>query len=183
MAEKKILNPLTKKYIKKDGKVYRDLVNRGILKTSGKFVEKVRNPLTGRLIKKGSTLHKELINAGKISETAKVESKVKAFEVPKEYRVTATFKKYPIDREEVAWGDKKPDRAGERRFIKENCGDSCFLMPDKNKFPICNKTLPCTYNCRGIKAASARAGEFKYTRVLEKSKALSSAFDCYRRRR
>lgn len=182
MSEKKILNPITKKYIKKDGRVYKDLVNRGIIPTSGRFVEKIRNPLTGRLINKGSTLYKELINSGKISKTAKVESKVKKFEAPKHYNVPQSFKKYPVDREEVAWGIKKPSKVGERRYVKEKCGESCFLMPDKNKFPICNKTLPCTYNCRGIKAASARAGEFKYHKVLDKSKELSSAFGCYRRR-
>ena len=144
-------------------------------------VEKVRNPITGRLIKKGSALYIKLLNEGKLSRKAKVEKVVPVFKPPKNYKISKEFKKYPVDKEEVAWGTKKPGLVGERKYIKENCGDSCFLIPETNKFPICNKTLPCTYNCRGIKAASSRAGEFKYKKVLMKSKELSSKFGCYKK--
>lgn len=181
--DKKILNPLTNKFIKIGGKVYNDLVHNGVISIdkTEKFIEKIRNPLTGRLIKKGSAIYNELITKNKIKPDAKIEKKVRPFSVPTEYKVTEKFKKYPIDREEVPWGTKKPSTVGERRFIRENCGESCFLMPEKNKFPICNKTLPCTYNCRGLKAASSRAGEHKYTKVLEKSKMLTALFNCYKK--
>ena len=145
-----------------------------------KMVEKVRNPLTGRLIKKGSAVYNKLLDEGIITKTTRVEKVVPAYEPPKEYKVPKKFSDYPVDKDDTAWGLKKPKLVGERKYIKENCGDSCFLIPEMNKFPICNKTLPCEYNCRGIKAASSRAGEFKYTKVLEKSKELSSRFGCYK---
>lgn len=183
MEENTIINPLTHRKIKKHGKVYKDLINKGIIPSDLPDVQKVRNPLSGRLIAKGSTLHRELLENQKISKQAPVEKKVKAFQPPKDYHVPQTFQDFPIDRQDVSWGSKKPSSVGERRFIHENCGDSCFLIPETNKFPICNKTLPCTYNCRGIKAASSRAGEFKYTKVLETSKKLSSEFGCYKHKK
>jgi len=87
-----------------------------------------------------------------------------------------------VDHSDVKWGLKKPQKVGERAFIKEECGESCFLMPEFNKFPICNKTLPCTYNCRGLKGASARAGEWKYKDVLQRSKKLTEEFGCYKKK-
>lgn len=87
---------------------------------------------------------------------------------------------YPVDRSDTPWSSKAPHTKPERRRILKECGESCFLMPANLAFPICNKRLPCTYNCRGIKAASARAGEYKYSRVLTESKALSAQLNCYK---
>jgi len=92
------------------------------------------------------------------------------------------MKDMEIDRENISWVEKKPKSKKERQFIKENCGDFCFLLSNQNKFPICNKTLPCKINCKGLKAASSRAGQWKYKEILEKSKALTKELDCYKKK-
>ena len=149
MQVQKILNPETNRWIKKDGKIYLDLVKRGII---GKEM-----PLQKRM--------------------------GKSFVPAVDYQVTSQFSDYPVDKSQQAWGTKKPTSVGQRNTLLENCGDSCFLIPQQKKFPICNKTLPCTYNCRGIKGASSRAGEWKYNAVLSKSKELSTKFGCYKNKK
>lgn len=142
--------------------------------------KKIRNPLTNRWIKIGSKTYNDLIEKniipkGQIRQTKK-------FIPPVDYRVPASFKNYPIDHSSTPWGQLKPSKIGQRRETLRNCGESCFLIPDKLAFPICNKTKPCTYNCKGIKAASSRAGQWKYQAVLKKSKELSNKFDCYKKK-
>lgn len=145
------------------------------------FVEKVRNPITGRLIKRGSKIYNELVNNGYIE--LKTEKISKKFSPVRNYKIPNKIQDYPVDHSDVKWGTKKPHKVGQKDYIKKNCGESCFLMPQFNKFPICNKTLPCTYNCRGLKAASSRAGEWKYLDILEKSKQLTKKFDCYKKKK
>lgn len=185
--ENKVTNPLTGKKIIKGGKTYFELVKKGILGSrdtkalTPKFVKKVRNPETGRLIKINGGVYTSLRERGILSKRPVVEKKTPEYSPLASYRVPSSFQKYPVDRTDVPWGVKEPHTPQQRRFIKQKCGDSCFLLPDYNKFPICNKDLPCTYNCRGIKGgASPRAGEWGYTRVLERSKQLSRDFKCYK---
>jgi hypothetical protein len=148
MEVQKVLNPETKRWIKKGGKVYLDLLKRGIL-------------------------------GGPIPQQKKM---VAAYVPPvqQSYKVPEQFVDYPIDKSQQAWGAKKPSSVGQRKSLLENCGESCFLIPAQTKFPICNKTLPCTYNCRGIKGAASRAGQWKYTSVLAKAKELSAKYGCYK---
>jgi hypothetical protein len=143
---------------------------------------KIKNPITGRWIKVGGAKYEELVKNGTIRGGGKNQSKkmVKKFTPPKDYSVPQKFTKYPVDKSDVKWGEKKPSRVGERRKLMKECGESCFLIPSKLAFPICNKTKPCTYNCRGIKAASSRAGQWKYQKVLEASKKLSEEKGCYK---
>lgn len=68
------------------------------------------------------------------------------------------------------WKKISPRRISVRRQILQKCGPKCFLEPTKLKFPICD--ADCRIHCAGIDAASVRAGQFKYTKVLKKSKRL-----------
>lgn len=172
-----VTNPSTGRKIKKGGKTHFDILKK-TESTSHDLVNKVRNPGTGRLVTVGSSLHTKLVKEGVLSQQASVEKKALKYAPLKTYKVPSKFPKFPVDRSDEKWGTKKPQSVDQRRFIKEKCGDPCFLLPEFNKFPICNKTLPCTYNCRGIKGASARAGEWKYSRVLEISKKLSADKGC-----
>lgn len=146
---------------------------------------KILNPETNRFVKIGGAVYDSLVSRGVIvpGNTPLPTKKTKKFIPPTDYQVTQHFKNYPVDRSQVAWGEKKPQKVRERKLIKQECGDSCFLKPQDNAFPICNKTLPCTYNCRGLKGASARAGEWKYEKVLQKSKELTEKLGCYKKKK
>ena len=84
----------------------------------------------------------------------------------------------------MSWAEKKPHTPAERRKLLETCGKDAFLLPNSLKFPICNKIetskTKCTYNCKGLKAASSRAGEWKYKNVLSFSKKLTDKLGCYK---
>lgn len=96
-------------------------------------------------------------------------------------------KKFNIDREEIPWGEKKPHTKKERELLLKTCGKDAFLLPTHLKFPICNKITEknkkCTYNCRGLKAASSRAGEWGYTKILKLSKSLTLELGCYKNKK
>lgn len=144
---------------------------------------KVRNPETGRWIRMGGTAYNELKARG-VNIDTRVKRFVAKFKAPTDYTVPHEFADYPVvPSTPRKWGMDKPDRIKDRRRILAKCGTSCFLLPDAQKpgFPICNKTMPCRYNCKGIKAAASRAGEWKYDKVLTRAKELSERFGCYKK--
>jgi len=145
---------------------------------------KIRSPVTGRWIKIGGSMYHKLIKEGRLLKKEvenAIKKVVRGFQPPAHYRVTKKlYPEYGVDRSDVPWGEKKPERKKERQHIMAQCGESCFLLPDTLKFPICNKTLPCQYNCRGLKAASSRAGEWGYDKVLPVSKKVTQILGCYK---
>lgn len=144
--------------------------------------EKIKNPMTGRWIRIGGSTYQQLVKQN-IDFHLSPHKTTQSYPHKPQEPVNRHFESYPIDKESISWKMKKPQSVGQRNFISQHCGDSCFLLPISKKFPICNKTLPCEYNCRGIKAASARAGQWKYTEVLKKSKELSQKMDCYKHKK
>lgn len=58
----------------------------------------------------------------------------------------------------------------ERTVMLKKCGKKCFLGPKKS-FPICTKCT-CRVNPRGVRAALARASEWKYTTIAKKARRL-----------
>lgn len=148
----------------------------------------VRNPETGRWIKKDGTVYKNLKERGvKISQRQTrqrpsfVPNDVQQKNVPVQMNTN-----FAIDKSSTKWQQKKPTLKNQRRSVKEKCGDSCFLIPESLKFPICNKVSnnqECSYNCKGVKAAAARAGQWKYKNVLTKAKATATKLDCYKNKK
>lgn len=69
------------------------------------------------------------------------------------------------------WSARAPQRGAERRELHERCGDSAFLLPEQNKFPIVQacRQQPCTcnYDCGGIQAAKIRAAQWGYTDIKQ----------------
>lgn len=59
------------------------------------------------------------------------------------------------------WGKLKPVTKWERREVLKKGGPQCFLIPEKLKFPVCNKTDACL-NCHGLLTAYRRARQYKY---------------------
>lgn len=147
--------------------------------------EYVRNPKTNRLIKKNGTLYKNLkasgMKFGKVVDSRPAFVPVLDKTVPK---TISRNKSFGVDRENVPWGAKKPESVKERRELYDRCGKDAFLLPEALKFPIANKVTKnmssCTYNCRGLKGASSRAGEWKYKNVLRNSTKLTQELGCYK---
>jgi len=150
-----------------------------------KYDSLVLNPKTQRYIKKNGKLYQKLIKEG--IKFGKKEKKRRRFiakdDVSKKARLNSKFE---IDRTAVSWSEKKPHTMSDRRKLYDACGKDAFLVPEKLKFPICNKVSTkkskCVYNCKGLKAASSRAGEWKYKNVLSTSKTLTEKLGCYKKK-
>lgn len=149
----------------------------------------VVNPETGRWIKKDGTVYTKLKKKG-VSIPLEPSKQRRIFvpqDIEKENKPIGLQKKYTVDKSQTKWEQKKPHSTKQRKKLLEKCKDSCFLMPEKMKFPICNKVSStdkkCSYNCKGIKAAAARAGEWKYKNVLDKAKSTATQLDCYKKKK
>jgi hypothetical protein len=152
------------------------------------MVYKIKNPKTGKLIKKHGAIHNKLIEEGidlsKEKSVRKRKFKANEKEDKEHLKNLEINKSFKVDKSNVSWKDKKPHTKKERKDVMEKCGKDCFLIPSRNKFPICNKITDknseCSYNCKGLKAASSRAGEWGYKTVLKTSKRLTKELDCYK---
>jgi hypothetical protein len=71
------------------------------------------------------------------------------------------------------WREASPKRGEERETLKKKCGDKCFLLPEKNKFPICRPDS-CVPDCRGILSAKIRAKQYKYENVANIAESLKN---------
>lgn len=149
------------------------------------MVRVIRNPKTGRMIHVDGAVYIRLQKEGVVFDARTVEERQDYIPPADDsYKVTKRFsKKFAVDHSATPWGEVKPSKPSDRRKVLAECGASCFLVPETLKFPICNKDVSegCTYNCRGIKAASSRAGQWKYKKVLDRSKQLSTRFSCYKK--
>ncbi len=145
----------------------------------------VKNPQTNRYIRVNGPVFCQLEKKGISVPLNDVRSVSKPFKpvLDKTAPKSKVNSKFGVDRSNVSWAEKKPSSTVERQKLLDRCGKDCFLIPEAKKFPICNKIEKkndsCVYNCKGLKAASSRAGEWKYKNVLENSKALTSNLDCY----
>jgi hypothetical protein len=153
------------------------------------MVFKVKNKETGKFIKKGGSVYNKLLESG-IDLSNEKTIRVKKFKanesVDKEHlRNLKKNESFAVDKSEgVSWKEKKPHTTKERNELMDKCGKDAFLLPSRKKFPICNKITKeddkCSYNCKGLKAASSRAGEWGYKTVLNTSKRLTKELDCYK---
>ena len=69
------------------------------------------------------------------------------------------------------WREASPKGGEQREALKKKCGDTCFLLPEKNKFPICRPDS-CVPDCRGILSAKIRARQYGYEDVVVKAQKL-----------
>ena len=76
------------------------------------------------------------------------------------------------------WSGRKPTRGKERHQLMQECGKECFLLPEQEKFPICQSprmtggVSNCKPDCQGVQSAYIRARQYKYDDVAEKAKEL-----------
>lgn len=80
------------------------------------------------------------------------------------------------------WSISAPQRGTERNELKRTCGNSCFLIPEKQKFPICKSLRTsggkCEVDCRGLAAAKIRARQYGYTKVSKEAERLEKIYGC-----
>lgn len=73
------------------------------------------------------------------------------------------------------WSSRSPTRGQERHQLKSECGNKCFLLPGKEKFPICASPRTtggkskCEIDCGGVQSALIRAKQWGYEDVAEKA--------------
>lgn len=65
------------------------------------------------------------------------------------------------------WSKEKPG-AHERTVMFQNCGQKCFLGPNKS-FPICKKRT-CKRSRKGVYAAYVRSRQYKYNNISKKAR-------------
>ena len=71
------------------------------------------------------------------------------------------------------WRAAAPQRGKERRQLMEECGEACFLLPDRenpgqSKFPVCpalREKQGCVFSCKGAEAAERRAAQYGHVEV------------------
>jgi hypothetical protein len=80
------------------------------------------------------------------------------------------------------WKLRSPQKGVSRHLLLQKCGSRCFLMPEREGFPICTKyelTAPkCEMDCGGISTAYRRAKQYKYPQVAKEAKALLKKLKC-----
>jgi len=82
----------------------------------------------------------------------------------------------------AGWGAAKPSRGRQRRQLKKVCGAKCFLRPEDNGYPVCQKChnaqCDCTIDCRGLKAARMYAVRYKAANIQQAAEDLMARLDC-----
>jgi hypothetical protein len=66
------------------------------------------------------------------------------------------------------WAAAAPQRGKERHELMKKCGESCFLQPEDEGFPICaalREGQGCAIDCRGVTSARVRAAQWGYDEV------------------
>lgn len=67
------------------------------------------------------------------------------------------------------WGKASP-KGKNRHALKKKCGNSAFLDPTNEKFPVKNKK--CEYVCEGLNAAKNRACQYNHQTIADKAQKL-----------
>jgi len=71
------------------------------------------------------------------------------------------------------WGATAPQRGNERHQLKAKCGNSAFLAPDVEGFPIMKALRvtggKCELSCQGVQAAKNRALQYHHYDVADKA--------------
>lgn len=178
-----IKNPVTKRVIRVGGQTYKDLLKTdqaARVKRAKRFSKPDNNKTkkqtgTEPVIKyeknKPSTLKKD---AKRVPPTRKAlrEHSQNLIESKGDNRGSKTR----------GWSLIAPQRGRERNELMDECGGSCFLIPEKKAFPVCPSLRStqgkCKVDCRGIQAAKIRANQWKYPKVANEAEKLQRYYGC-----
>jgi hypothetical protein len=142
-----------------------------------KWIEKILNPLTNRMILFGGSKHTELVKNG-VEFNHKTRKLIPKNPEPEELSVPKFFQPYLVDYSKNSWKTKKPVKISEKKNLKDKCGKSCFLDPKNLRYIICNKQMPCKYNCTAINNVMKRSKAANNQPVFSASKTLKMQYNC-----
>jgi len=177
-----VKNPITGRMIKVDGPTYKKVVREH---PSIKKTKRVSSPEKRTMSKKK--------NATVGGKTKAVHQKAPPANIKKEAKTIPKTRKALIEHasefEESGkgsrtrgWSVSAPQRGKERNELRKKCGNSCFLIPEKQKFPICKSLRTsggkCEVDCRGLAAAKIRARQYGYTKVAKDAGRLEKIYGC-----
>ena len=111
--------------------------------------------MIGGKVKRKSPIKKKIKRKSPTKNSKK--NKVKRKSSPKKEKKPAEWTK---------WSEVAPKTKAQRQQLIQICGSTCFLMPQKLKFPVC--TPDCKVSCKGLIAARARARQWNYPEVDKK---------------
>ena len=76
------------------------------------------------------------------------------------------------------WRRASPKNPSDRHALLKRCGRKAFLKPNDLKFPIMPKKGQCIPDCQGLRAAYARAKQFKHRQIASKAKSAANRVAC-----
>jgi hypothetical protein len=143
-----VKNPETNRYIKVNGPTYQKLKDKYHLQ----IAERYRKPAP-------SQKHtNRMITEETIQEMLKMPTRPQAQSDGRGSRTRG-------------WSADAPQRGLDRQFLRDQCGNKCFLIPETYGFPICPRCVDghckCQIDCRGLAAAKIRAHQHKYTHLYD----------------
>ena len=155
----------------------------------------IENPKTGKLILVDGPTYNLLLKsttyAAKVKKAKRIEMPAKSTHQkqfgkttkPSDVKLSKAKTTQKSGNKMKGWKGAAPKRGTEREALKAKCGSECFLKPDSNGFPICQKlrsgsNSSCKVDCRGIIAAKVRAGIWDYKDVQEAAEMLSKKYGC-----
>ena len=164
-----VISPKTGRKILHNGKTYKKLMNDPVYSKQLKSAKKVRKTPLPRSKQQS------------LSETLKTIPKSQPKKIAKTVKLLGNTSKRSKASHTKGWGAAAPQRGKERTLLKEKCGNECFLIPSKNKFPVCaslRTNQGCSVDCRGVRSAKIRAMQWGYYDVARKAEKLQRKYNC-----
>ncbi|MHB1952383.1 MAG: hypothetical protein ACYCOU_01425 [Sulfobacillus sp.] len=130
----------------------------------------ITSPETGRPVKIGSRTYKQLEvrydNLDKLPRLIPVYRMSQKVAIPDQNEI---WKKMGTNWS--PWPESAPLTPRQRRLLRRDCGDGCFLLPESLGFPVCGhcdgRSCACKINCRALEDLQTRAAEAADQRLLE----------------
>ena len=123
--------------------------------------------MIGGKVKRKSPIKKKRISLKNLKK-----NQVKRKTSPKKQKKPAEWTK---------WSEVAPKTKAQRQQLIQICGSTCFLMPDKLKFPVC--TPDCKVSCKGLIAARVRARQWNYPEVDKKVSTYYKKANCSKKKK
>ena len=82
-------------------------------------------------------------------------------------------------RTDCGWRAAAPKTLEQRRRLLARCGKRAFLDPANLKYPVMAKSGPCVIDCRGLRAAKSRAGQYHHRSLEKKATRLGRRVSCH----
>jgi len=120
----------------------------------------------------GKVKRKSPIKKKRISSKKSKKSQTKRKSSPKKQKKPEEWTK---------WSQIAPKTKAQRQQLIQICGSTCFLMPNKLKFPVC--TPDCNVSCKGLIAARVRARQWNYPEVDKKVSKYYKEANCYKKKK